>query len=228
MVIPFPYSLSVLCSLFSLFSLSSDITGNNTPVFFIRDPIQFPDFIHTQKRHPVTNLKDANAVFDFFAATPEAIHQATILYSPRGIPYSYRHMNGYGSHTFVLVNDAGDRFFTKFHFKTDQGIKNMPASDAESADPEHATEDLYTAIAKGDFPSWTVYIQVMAEADAVKCPVDVLDVTKVWPHSLYPLQEIGKLTLDRLPENYHVDVEQSAMSWQRSAGVFYPAATLQP
>ena len=192
-----------------------DIVGNNTPVFFIRDPSKFPDFIHTQKRNPATNCKDATMVWDFWSHSPESMHQVTILFSDRGTPRSYRHMNGYGSHTFGWINAAGERFWVKYHFKTKQGIENLTAEQASKMagiDPDHATRDLYAAIESGDYPAWRVCVQVMPEADAAGYRVDPFDVTKVWPHRDYPLIEIGELTLDRNPENYFADVEQAAFT----------------
>ncbi|KAF9144125.1 hypothetical protein BG015_000202 [Linnemannia schmuckeri] len=192
-----------------------DMVGNNTPVFFIRDPIKFPDFIHTQKRNPQTNLKDADAFWDFISLSHETLHQVTILFSNRGTPAGYRHMDGFSSHTLKLVNAQGEAHLVKWHFKTDQGIKNLSAEEAAELDktnPDSATEDLFNAIDKGDFPSWTVYLQVMKEADAAHYKWNVFDVTKVWPHADYPLQKIGKLTLDRNPQNYFAEVEQAAFS----------------
>ncbi|BDY03496.1 catalase [Ferrimonas sp. YFM] len=192
-----------------------DIVGNNTPVFFLRDGIKFPDFIHTQKRHPVTNLKDPEAMWDFWSLNPEALHQVTILMSDRGIPASYRHMNGYGSHTFSLWNDKGERFWVKFHFKTRQGIQNLSNEQADKLkgiDPDHAQRDLYGAIADGDFPSWTLYLQVMPELDAEQYQINPFDLTKVWPHKDYPLIEVGILELNRNPQNYFNEVEQAAFA----------------
>ncbi|KAK5828943.1 catalase [Linnemannia elongata] len=192
-----------------------DMVGNNTPVFFIRDPVKFPDFIHTQKRNPQTNLKDADAFWDFISLSHETLHQVTILFSNRGTPAGYRHMDGFSSHTLKLVNAQGEAHLVKWHFKTDQGIKNWSAEEAAELDktnPDSATEDLFNAIDKGEFPSWTVYLQVMKEADAAHYKWNVFDVTKVWPHADYPLQKIGKLTLDRNPQNYFAEVEQAAFS----------------
>jgi catalase len=192
-----------------------DMTGNNTPVFFIRDPLKFPDFIHTQKRDPGTNLKNPDMFWDFLSLTPESVHQVTILFSDRGTPATYRNMNGFSSHSYVWYNAAGERFYVKYHFKTEQGIKNFTADEAaamKSADPDHATRDLSNAIARGDFPSWRLEMQIMPEADADTYRFDVLDVTKVWPHADYPPIEIGRLVLDRNPENYFAEVEQSAFN----------------
>ncbi|KAG0250850.1 hypothetical protein BG011_008047 [Mortierella polycephala] len=192
-----------------------DMVGNNTPVFFVRDPIKFPDFIHTQKRNPQTNLKDPDAFWDFLSLSQETLHQVTILFSNRGTPCGYRHMDGFSSHTLKLVNSEGCAHLVKWHFKTDQGIKNFTADEAADMDtknPDSATEDLFNSIDKGDFPSWTVYLQVMKEEDAANYRWNVFDVTKVWPHADYPLQKIGKLVLNRNPQNYFAEVEQAAFS----------------
>ena len=192
-----------------------DMVGNNTPVFFINDPIKFPDFLHSQKRNPATNLTDPNMIFDFWQHTPEAMHQITILFSDRGTPYGYRFMNGYSSHTFKWVNAAGEVHFVKYHFKTDQGIRNFTAEEQDKMmlqNKDFSTSDLFDAIAKKDFPSWTWYVQLMPEKDAENYRFDVLDITKVWPHSDYPLVKVGKMTLNRNPENYHAEVEQSAFA----------------
>ena len=192
-----------------------DIVGNNTPVFFIRDPSSFPDFIHTQKRHPQTHLKDATMQWDFWSLHPESLHQVTILFSDRGIPDGYRHMDGFGSHTFSMVNARSERFFVKFHFKTAQGIKNLtPAKALELAgsDPDHAQRDLFEAIERKDFPRWSMQIQVMPEADAATYAIHPFDVTKVWPHKDYPRIEVGEVVLNRNPQNYFSDVEQSAFA----------------
>ena len=192
-----------------------DIVGNNTPVFFLRDPSKFPDFIHTQKRHPATNLKDAQAMWDFWALNPQAMHQVTILMSDRGIPATYRHMNGYGSHTFSFWNKAGERFWVKWHFKTQQGIRcltNEQSAAMCASDPDHAQRDLVDAISSGDFPQWRVCVQIMPEAEAESTPFNPFDLTQVWPHSAYPLIEIGTLELNRLSEQYFAEVEQAAFS----------------
>lgn len=192
-----------------------DLVGNNTPIFFIRDPILFPSFIHTQKRNPSTHCKDPDAMWDFFTLRPETIHQMSILFSDRGTPDGYRHMNGYGSHTFKCVNDYGDAVYVKWHFKTDQGIRNLPADEADriaSSDPDYSIRDLYNAIAGGQPPSWTVYFQLMTFAQAENAAFNPFDVTKVWPHSEYPLQEIGRMVLDRNPCNYFAQVEQLAFA----------------
>ncbi|EIE85094.1 hypothetical protein G6F46_002870 [Rhizopus delemar] len=192
-----------------------DMVGNNTPVFFIRDPSKFPDFIHTQKRNPRTNYADPDAFWDFLSLVPESIHQVTILFSNRGTPDGYRHLNGYSSHTLKLVNDKGEFKYVKWHFKTDQGIKNLTAQKAgelAGSDPDYATRDLFNAIERGDYPSWSVYIQVMNPEDAKKYRFNPFDVTKVWSHKDYPLQPVGKLTLNRNPENYFAETEQAAFS----------------
>ncbi|KAF9951512.1 hypothetical protein BGZ72_007004 [Mortierella alpina] len=192
-----------------------DMVGNNTPVFFIRDPLKFPDFIHTQKRNPQTNLKDADAFWDFLSLSPESLHQVTILFSNRGTPYSFRHMDGFSSHTLKLVNAEGVAHLVKWHFKTDQGVKNHSDEEAlhlNGTNPDSNVEDLFNSIDKGDFPSWTVYLQVMKEEDAAKYRWNVFDVTKVWPHKDYPLQKIGKMVLDRNPSNFFAEVEQVAFS----------------
>jgi catalase len=192
-----------------------DMVGNNTPVFFIRDPSKFPDFIHTQKRNPQNNLKDADMMWDFLSLTPESCHQVTILFSDRGTPDGYRQMNGYSSHTLKFVNKNGQAHFVKLHFKTDAGIKNLSASDADrlkSEDADYATRDLFNHIAAGKTASWTLYIQAMTEKQAETYQWNILDITKVWPHSDFPLIKVGKLVLDRNPENYFAEIEQSAFS----------------
>ncbi|MGI9431493.1 MAG: catalase [Myxococcota bacterium] len=190
-----------------------DLAGNNTPVFFLRDPIKFPDFIHSQKYDPFTNQQEPDNVWDFFSHSPEATHQFTWLFGDRGIPASYRYMNGYGSHTFQWVNAAGERFWVKFHFKTDQGIETLTSEESArvaGANPQAHQVDLVEAIERGDHPSWTLKVQVMPEADAATYRYDPFDVTKVWPHADYPLIEIGRLVLDQNPDNYFADVEQAA------------------
>ncbi len=204
-----------------------DMTGNNTPVFFIRDPLKFPDFIHTQKRHPATHAPDADMFWDFLSLTPESIHQVTILFSDRGTPRSYRHMNGYSSHTFKWYDAEGESFWVQYHFKTDQGIENLTREEATrlaGEDPDHATKDLYEAVARGEFPSWRVSVQIMPVAEAEDYRWDVFDITKVWPHEDYPLIEIGRLTLNRNPENYFADVEQAAFC----PGNFVPGIAASP
>ncbi|MFJ4155343.1 catalase [Pseudomonas sp. NPDC089752] len=190
-----------------------DIVGNNTPVFFIRDPLKFPDFIHTQKRHPQSNLKNAQMMWDFWSHSPEALHQVTILFSDRGIPDGYRHMHGFGSHTYSLISAAGERTWVKWHFKTQQGIKNLAPADAArlaGTDPDYAQRDLFEAIERGDYPRWTVCIQVMSEAEAASRDENPFDVTKTWSQKDYPLIEVGVLELNRNPLNYFAEVEQAA------------------
>jgi catalase len=190
-----------------------DLAGNNTPVFFLRDPIKFPDFIHSQKYDPFTNQQEPDNVWDFFSHSPEATHQFTWLFGDRGIPASYRHMNGYGSHTFQWVNAEGERFWVKFHFKTDQGIETLTSEESARVageNPQAHQIDLVEAIESGDHPSWTLKVQVMPESDAASYRFNPFDLTKVWPHVDYPLIEIGKLVLDRNPDNYFAEVEQAA------------------
>ncbi|MNJ96084.1 Catalase [compost metagenome] len=192
-----------------------DLVGNNTPVFFFRDPLKFPDLNHAVKRDPRTNLRSAKNNWDFWSSLPEALHQVTIVMSDRGIPASYRHMHGFGSHTFSFISPANERYWVKFHFKTQQGIKNL--TDAEAAalvgsDRESAQRDLYDAIEKKDFPRWTMSVQIMPEKDAEKVPYHPFDLTKVWPKGDYPLIEVGVLELNRNAENYFADVEQAAFN----------------
>jgi catalase len=190
-----------------------DLVGNNTPVFFIRDPLKFSDFIHTQKRDPQTNLKSPTMMWDFWSLSPESLHQVTILFSDRGTPDGFRHMNGYGSHTFSLINAKNELFYVKYHFKTKQGIKNFTREEADhmkSVDMDHSQNDLFHAIEKGDFPKWTVQIQIMPEAEAETYHINPFDLTKIWPHADYPVIEIGELELNRNPKNYFAEVEQAA------------------
>lgn len=192
-----------------------DMVGNNTPVFFIRDPRQFPDLNKAVKRDPRTNLRSASNNWDYWTLLPEALHQVTIVMSDRGIPASYRHMHGFGSHTYSFWNAQGERFWVKFHFRTQQGIKNLTDAEAESLvgkDRESHQRDLYDAIERGDFPKWTMYVQVMPEADAEKVPYHPFDLTKVWPKADFPLIEVGEFELNRNPENFFLDVEQSAFA----------------
>lgn len=192
-----------------------DLVGNNTPVFFIKDAKKFPDLIHTQKRNPKTNLKSATAAWDFWSLNPESLHQVLILMSDRGTPYGYRHMNGYGSHTFSMINDKGIRHWVKFHFKTQQGIKNFTSAEAtemKGKNPDFSQQDLVEAIENGNFPKWTLYIQVMTEEQAKDFRWNPFDVTKVWPHSDFPLIEAGELELNEIPVNYFAHVEQSAFA----------------
>ncbi len=192
-----------------------DLVGNNTPVFFLRDPLKFPDLNHGVKRDPKTNLRSPKNNWDFWTSLPEALHQITITMSDRGIPATYRHMNGYGSHTFSLINSNNERFWVKFHFKTQQGIKCLTDSEAEALigkDRESHQRDLFQSIEDGDFPKWTLKIQIMPEADASKVPYNPFDLTKIWPHNDYPLMEVGILELNRNPENFFAEVEQSAFN----------------
>jgi catalase len=196
-----------------------DLVGNNTPTFFLKDGIKFPDFIHTQKRDPQTNLKSAQNVWDFWSKAPESLHQVTILFSDRGTPDGYRHMDGFGSHTYSLINDAGERVWVKWHFKTLQGIKNLSTAEAQrlaGVDPDYAQRDLFNAIATGNFPRWSVEIQVMDDAQRAaweaKTGWDAFDLTKVWPQGEFPRVPVGILELNRNPDNYHADVEQAALS----------------
>ena len=192
-----------------------DLVGNNTPVFFVRDPIKFPDFIRTQKRHPRTNMRSATAMWDFWSLSPESLHQVTILFSDRGLPVSYRHLNGYGSHTFSFWNDAGERYWVKFHFKTLQGHRHWTNEEGNAViatDRESAQRDLYDSIEAGDFPKWRMFVQIMPEADAEKTSYNPFDLTKVWPHGEYPLIEVGVLELNRNPEHYFAEIEQSSFS----------------
>jgi catalase len=189
------------------------LVGNNTPVFFVRDAYKFPDFIRTQKRDPKSNLRNPTAMWDFWSLSPESLHQVTILMSDRGIPKSFRHVNGYGSHTYSLINDWGERFWVKFHFKTMQGIATLTNGEAAKIvgeDRESNQLDLFDAIERGDFPKWRFCVQIMPEADADKTPYNPFDLTKVWPHKDYPLVEVGVLELNRNPENYFAEVEQAA------------------
>ncbi|MBT3787609.1 MAG: catalase [Alphaproteobacteria bacterium] len=192
-----------------------DIVGNNTPVFFIRDPYKFMDFIHSQKRDPRTNLRSSTMQWDFWSHAPEALHQITILMSDRGLPKTYRHMNGYGSHTYSLINDDGERFYVKFHFKTMQGQStnsNEEASKIVGDDRESHQRDLVEAIDRGEFPKWAMKVQIMTEAEAERTEYDPFDLTKVWPHSDFPLIAVGVLELNRNPENYFAEVEQAAFT----------------
>lgn len=192
-----------------------DLVGNNTPVFFFRDPLKFPDLNHAVKRDPRTNMRSPTNNWDFWTGLPEALHQVTIVMSDRGIPASYRHMHGFGSHTFSFINANNERYWVKFHFKTQQGIKNLTdqeAADLVGKDRESSQRDLYEAIEGGDFPRWTMYVQVMPEADAAKVPYHPFDLTKVWPKGDYPLIEVGEFELNKNPENYFADVEQVAFN----------------
>ena len=192
-----------------------DMVGNNTPVFFIRDPLKFPDFIHTQKRDPKTNLRSATAAWDFWSLNPESLHQVTILMSDRGIPKNLRQQHGFGSHTFSFINKDGERFYVKFHFKSQQGIAcftDDEAAQVVASDRESSQRDLFENIEQGNFPRWTLKIQVMPEAEAAKYHINPFDLTKVWPHGDYPLIEVGVLELNKNPENYFAEVEQAAFT----------------
>ncbi|WP_100012747.1 catalase [Lentibacillus sediminis] len=204
-----------------------DLVGNNTPIFFIRDAIKFPDFIHTQKRHPQTGLKDVNMVWDFWSLSPESLHQITYLHSDRGIPATLRHMNGYGSHTYKWVNEEGEAFWVKYHFVSDQGVKGL---DPELADkiagenPDYHREELFNAIEEGDYPSWTLYAQIIPFEDYKTYEWDLFDVTKIASKKDYPRIEVGKMVLNRNPQNHFAEVEQSALT----PGNFVPGIEASP
>lgn len=192
-----------------------DLVGNNTPIFFIRDAIKFPDFIHTQKRHPGSNLPDANMVWDFFSLTPETLHQLTFLFTDRGTPQGFRHMHGFSSHAYMWYTENEEYVWVKYHFLTKQGIKNF--TDEESIkvageNPDYATEDLYNSIENGDYPKWDVFVQIMTNEEAKNYKFDPFDITKVWYHSDYPLIPLGKLVLNKNPVNYFNEVEQVAFA----------------
>ncbi|MCT7519660.1 catalase [Aliarcobacter cryaerophilus] len=192
-----------------------DLVGNNTPVFFVRDAYKFPDFIHTQKRDPQTNLRSNTAMWDFWSLSPESLHQVTILMSDRGLPKSYRNVNGYGSHTYSLINSKNERFWVKFHFKTLQGIETLTNKEAEAIvgkDRESNQRDLFENIEKGNFPKWSFEIQIMSEEEAKKCSFNPFDLTKVWPHGDYPMIKVGTMTLNENPQNYFQQVEQASFS----------------
>ena len=190
-----------------------DLVGNNTPVFFLRDPMKFQHFIRSQKRRADSNLRDHDMQWDFWTLSPESAHQVTWLMGDRGIPKTWRHMNGYGSHTYMWVNAKGKKFWVKYHFKTDQGIDYLTQEEADhlaGADGDYHVRDLFEAIRRGDHPSWTLHVQVMPFADAETYRFNPFDLTKVWPHGDYPLIEVGKLTLDRNPTDFHTEIEQAA------------------
>ncbi len=192
-----------------------DLVGNNTPVFFLRDPLKFPDLNHAVKRDPRTNLRSAQNNWDFWTSLPEALHQVTVVMSDRGIPATYRHMHGFGSHTFSFINANNERFWCKFHLKSQQGIKNLSDAEAEAMIGqcrESHQRDLYDTIEAGDFPRWTLFVQVMSEEQAAKLPYHPFDLTKVWYHSDAPLIEVGVLELNRNPDNYFAEVEQAAFN----------------
>ncbi|MGL5561182.1 MAG: catalase, partial [Tannerellaceae bacterium] len=187
----------------------------NTPVFFVRDPLKFPDFIHTQKRDPKTNMRSNTAMWDFWSLSPESLHQVMILMSDRGIPKSFRHMHGFSSHTYSFFNADNERVWVKFHFKTQQGIENYTNAEAAAIvgkDREASQRDLFTNIEKGNFPKWKMYIQVMPEKEAAAYRVNPFDLTKVWSHKDYPLIEVGMFELNRNPENYFAEIEQAAFN----------------
>jgi len=192
-----------------------DLVGNNTPVFFLRDPKKFPDLNHVVKRDPKTNLPNANSKYDFWSLLPEALHQVTIQNSDRGIPASFRHMHLFGSHAYSMVNADNERVWVKFHFRTQQGIKTLTDQEAQELkgkDPDSHTRDLLEAIENGDYPKWTLYIQVMTDEEAQNMPFNPFDLTKVWYKGDFPLIEVGELELNRNPENYFAEVEQSAFA----------------
>ncbi len=192
-----------------------DLVGNNTPVFFLRDPLKFPDLNHVVKRDPRTHMHNAGNNWDFWTLLPEALHQVTVVMSDRGIPATYRHMHGFGSHTFSFINDKNERFWVKFHFRTQQGIKNLTDEEAAKIigmDRDSHHRDLFESIEKKDFPRWTLFVQVMPEADAAKLPYHPFDLTKVWFHDDVPMYEVGVLELNKNPENYFAEVEQAAFN----------------
>jgi catalase len=192
-----------------------DLVGNNTPVFFVKDPKKFSDFIHTQKRDPKTNLKSPTMMWDFWSLNPESLHQVLILMSDRGTPYSYRHLHGFGSHTFSMINSNNEIVWVKFHFITKQGVKNFTAKEANEMrgiDPDHAQRDLVEAIGKKEFPKWDLKIQVMTNEQVQAFPFNPFDLTKVWPHADFPLVDIGTMELNQIPKNYFAEVEQAAFA----------------
>jgi catalase len=192
-----------------------DLVGNNTPVFFVRDPMKFPDFIHTQKRHPKTNVRSNTAMWDFWSLSPESLHQVTILMSDRGLPRGMRHLNGFGSHTYSFINARNERHWVKFHFKTLQGIECLTNEEAQkivATDRESSQRDLFGAIERGEFPKWRFSVQIMSEKEAETFRWNPFDLTKVWPHKDHPLIDAGVLELNRNPEHYFAEVEQSAFS----------------
>ncbi|WP_324254716.1 catalase [Halomonas sp. KAO] len=190
-----------------------DMVGNNTPVFFLRDPLKFQHFIRSQKRRADTNLRDHDMQWDFWTLSPESAHQVTWLMGDRGIPRTWRHMNGYSSHTYMWVNAQGEKFWVKYHFKTDQGVECLTQEEADrlaGADGDYHTRDLYQAIEAGEYPSWTLYMQIMPFKEAETYRFNPFDLTKIWPHADYPLVKVGKLTLDRNPTDHHTEIEQAA------------------
>ncbi|MFD9886444.1 catalase [Streptomyces alboflavus] len=190
-----------------------DLVGNNTPIFFVRDPIKFQDFIRSQKRSPASGLRDHDMQWDFWTLSPESAHMVTWLMGDRGIPKTYRHMNGYSSHTYLWFNGGGEKFWVKYHFKTDQGIEFLTQDEADhlaGADGDAHRRDLFESIARGEHPSWTLKVQIMPFEDAPDYRFNPFDLTKVWPHGDYPLIEVGRMRLDRNPEDFHIHIEQAA------------------
>jgi catalase len=203
-----------------------DIVGNNTPVFFIRDAIKFPDFVHTQKRNPQTSLKDATMFWDFLSLTPESVHQVTFLFSDRGTQADYRHMDSFGANTWMFYNDKGEHYWFKWHFKPDQGVESLTAAEATELagkDPDCNRRDLFDSIEKCEYPSWTVYVQIMTPEQAKTYRFDPFDVTKVWFHADFPLIRIGKMVLNRNPENFFAEVEQAAFAPSTLVPGIYPS-----
>jgi len=209
-----------------------DLVGNNTPVFFIKDPKKFSHFIHTQKRDPKTNCKSPTMMWDFWSLNPESLHQVMILMSDRGTPFSHRHMHGFGSHTFSLFNNKNEKVWVKFHFICMQGIKNFSnkeASEMRGIDPDHSQRDLVEAIEKKDFPKWAMKIQVMTDEQARNFKWNPFDITKVWSHQEFPLIDVGMMELNVIPENYFRDVEQAAFAPAHvvnGIGEFGPAVSI--
>jgi catalase len=189
-----------------------DVVGNNTPVFFLNDPQKFPDFVHSQKKNPMSNVPDAARMFEYWANHPQSLHQMTILMSDRGIPLNWRHVHGFGSHTFSFWNAKGERVWMKWHFVCDQGIKTVSDEEAATMPPQGAQQDLVESIEKGDFPSWTVKVQILTEEQAKSFPINPFDLTKVWPYKLAPLMEVGRFELNRNVENYFAETEQVAFA----------------
>lgn len=204
-----------------------DLVGNNTPIFFVRDAIKFPDFIHTQKRHPQTHLKDPNMEWDFWSLSPESLHQITYLHGDRGIPATLRHQNGYGSHTYKWVNDQGEAFWVKYHFVSEQGVKGLDVDLAQKLageNPDYHTEDLFNAIDEGDFPAWKLYVQIIPYEDYKTYKWDLFDVTKTVSLKDYPRIEVGRMVLNRNPDNYFAEIEQAAFT----PGNFVPGIEASP
>jgi catalase len=192
-----------------------DIVGNNTPVFFIRDGIKFPDFIHSQKRLGASGLRDADMQWDFWTLSPESAHQVTYVMGDRGLPRSWRHLNGYGSHTYQWINAEGERFWVQYHFKSRQGVELMEAAEAEAlagSDSDYYRRDLYEAIERGEYPVWDAYVQIMSYEEGKTYRYNPFDITKVWPHADFPLIKVGHFTLNRNPQNFFAEIEQAAFS----------------